>query len=185
MEFKYENNQDASVRSGDSYRRCRARPLLSCRNILASDHLYGKQLLHLCSAAAMTDCSVMRIDKRSKTEVLHKDKGITSSEKFAQYVESADKASNVREVGFRVMMELTCLELGAKQIERRNWSVRPGVPALESISSGIKYRAPICPAPRMNSSSMGQLRARQGPGPGGKHCWGNPRFGPKRKGVQQ
>ena len=83
MELKYEDNQDARVRSGNSYRPCRARPLLSCGNILASDHLYGKQLLHLCSAAAMTDCSVMRIHKKSKTEVLHKDKGITSSEEFA------------------------------------------------------------------------------------------------------
>lgn len=36
---------------------------------------------------------------------LLKDKGITSSKEFAQYVERADRASNVRELGFRVRME--------------------------------------------------------------------------------
>jgi hypothetical protein len=36
---------------------------------------------------------------------LLKDKGITSSKELAQYVERADRASNVREVGFRVRME--------------------------------------------------------------------------------
>ena len=36
---------------------------------------------------------------------LLKDKGITTSEEFAQYVERADKGSNVREVGLRVRME--------------------------------------------------------------------------------
>jgi hypothetical protein len=34
-----------------------------------------------------------------------KDKGITTTEEFARYVEQADKGSNVREVGFRVRME--------------------------------------------------------------------------------
>jgi hypothetical protein len=38
---------------------------------------------------------------------LLKDKGITTTEEFARYVEQADadKGSNVREVGFRVRME--------------------------------------------------------------------------------
>ena len=36
---------------------------------------------------------------------LLKDKGITTSEEFAKYVERADKGSNVREVGLRVRME--------------------------------------------------------------------------------
>jgi hypothetical protein len=36
---------------------------------------------------------------------LLKDKGITTNEEFAQYVERADKESNVREVGLRVRME--------------------------------------------------------------------------------
>lgn len=36
---------------------------------------------------------------------LLKDKGITTSEEFARYVEQADKGSNVREVGLRVRME--------------------------------------------------------------------------------
>src|SRR5271157_5491289 len=31
------------------------------------------QLLRLCSAIAMTDCSVMRIDKKSMREVLHRE----------------------------------------------------------------------------------------------------------------
>jgi CRP-like cAMP-binding protein len=31
------------------------------------------QPLRLCSATAMTDCSVMRIDKKSMTEVLHRE----------------------------------------------------------------------------------------------------------------
>jgi hypothetical protein len=36
---------------------------------------------------------------------LLKDKGITTTEEFAKYVEKADRGSNVREVGFRVRME--------------------------------------------------------------------------------
>ena len=36
---------------------------------------------------------------------LLKDKGITTTEEFAKYVERADRGSNVREVGFRVRME--------------------------------------------------------------------------------
>lgn len=36
---------------------------------------------------------------------LLKDKGITTGEEFAKYVERADKGSNVREVGLRVRME--------------------------------------------------------------------------------
>ncbi|MGC2404502.1 MAG: hypothetical protein WA510_32225 [Acidobacteriaceae bacterium] len=36
---------------------------------------------------------------------LLKDKGITTTEEFAKYVEGADRGSNVREVGFRVRME--------------------------------------------------------------------------------
>src|SRR5271156_2814833 len=31
------------------------------------------QVLRLCSATAMTDCSVMKIDKKSMTEVLHRE----------------------------------------------------------------------------------------------------------------
>ena len=34
-----------------------------------------------------------------------KDKGITTSEEFAQYVQRADRASNVRDLGLRVRME--------------------------------------------------------------------------------
>jgi hypothetical protein len=34
-----------------------------------------------------------------------KDKGITTSEELAKYVEKADRGSNVREVGFRARME--------------------------------------------------------------------------------
>ncbi len=36
---------------------------------------------------------------------LLKDKGITTSKKFAKYVQQADKASQVRERGLRVRME--------------------------------------------------------------------------------
>ncbi len=36
---------------------------------------------------------------------LLKDKGITTTEEFAQYTEQADKVSNVREVGFRARLE--------------------------------------------------------------------------------
>ena len=36
---------------------------------------------------------------------LLKDKGITTTEEFGQYVQRADKASNVREVSLRVRME--------------------------------------------------------------------------------
>ena len=36
---------------------------------------------------------------------LLKDRGITTTEEFAKYVERADRGSNVREVGFRVRME--------------------------------------------------------------------------------
>jgi hypothetical protein len=36
---------------------------------------------------------------------LLKDKGITTAEEFARYVEQADKGSNVREGGIRVRME--------------------------------------------------------------------------------
>ena len=36
---------------------------------------------------------------------LLKDKGITTTEEFAKYVERADRGSSVREVGFRVRME--------------------------------------------------------------------------------
>jgi len=36
---------------------------------------------------------------------LLKDKGITTSEELAKYVEKADRGSNVREVGFRARME--------------------------------------------------------------------------------
>jgi hypothetical protein len=36
---------------------------------------------------------------------LLKDKGITTTEEFARYVEQADKGSSVRQVGFRVRME--------------------------------------------------------------------------------
>jgi hypothetical protein len=38
---------------------------------------------------------------------LLKDKGITTTEEFAKYVERADRGSNVREVGFRVRMEFS------------------------------------------------------------------------------
>jgi hypothetical protein len=36
---------------------------------------------------------------------LFKDRGVTANEEFAQYVDRADKASGVRELGLRVWME--------------------------------------------------------------------------------
>jgi hypothetical protein len=36
---------------------------------------------------------------------LLKDKGVTTTEELARYVEQADRGSNVREVGLRVRME--------------------------------------------------------------------------------
>jgi hypothetical protein len=36
---------------------------------------------------------------------LLKDKGVTTTQEFAQYVQRADKGSSVREVGLRVRME--------------------------------------------------------------------------------
>ena len=42
------------------------------------------QLLRLCSATAMTDCSVMRIDKKSMTEVLHQEHAF--SDMFVAYL---------------------------------------------------------------------------------------------------
>jgi CRP/FNR family cyclic AMP-dependent transcriptional regulator len=42
------------------------------------------QLLRLCSATAMTDCSVMRIDKKSMVEVLHREPAF--SEMFVAYL---------------------------------------------------------------------------------------------------
>src|SRR5271166_1615289 len=48
------------------------------------------QLLRLCSATAMTDCSVMKIDKKSMVEVLHREPAF--SELFVAYL----LARNVR-----------------------------------------------------------------------------------------
>jgi len=42
------------------------------------------QLLRLCSATAMTDCSVMRIDKKSMMEVLHRESAF--SDMFVAYL---------------------------------------------------------------------------------------------------
>jgi CRP/FNR family cyclic AMP-dependent transcriptional regulator len=42
------------------------------------------QLLRLCSATAMTDCAVMRIDKKSMMEVLHRESAF--SEMFVAYL---------------------------------------------------------------------------------------------------
>jgi len=42
------------------------------------------QLLRMCSSAAMTDCSVMRIDKKSMMEVLHREQ--TFSDMFVAYL---------------------------------------------------------------------------------------------------
>jgi CRP/FNR family cyclic AMP-dependent transcriptional regulator len=42
------------------------------------------QILRLCSATAMTDCSLMRIDKKSMAEVLHKEQAF--SEMFVAYL---------------------------------------------------------------------------------------------------
>jgi CRP-like cAMP-binding protein len=42
------------------------------------------QPLRLCSATAMTDCSVMRIDKKSMTEVLHREQAF--SDMFVAYL---------------------------------------------------------------------------------------------------
>jgi len=42
------------------------------------------QILRLCSATAMTDCSVMRIDKKSMVEVLHREQA--SSDVFVAYL---------------------------------------------------------------------------------------------------
>ena len=42
------------------------------------------QPLRLCSAAAMTDCSVMRIDKKSMIQVLHEEQ--TFSDVFVAYL---------------------------------------------------------------------------------------------------
>jgi CRP-like cAMP-binding protein len=42
------------------------------------------QPLRLCSAAAMTECSVMRIDKKSMMEVLHREH--TFSDMFVKYL---------------------------------------------------------------------------------------------------
>ena len=43
-----------------------------------------KQTLRLCSATAMTDCSLMRIDKKSMVEVLHRESAF--SEMFVAYL---------------------------------------------------------------------------------------------------
>ena len=42
------------------------------------------QALRLCSATAMTDCSVMKIDKKSMTEVLHREHAF--SDMFVAYL---------------------------------------------------------------------------------------------------
>jgi len=42
------------------------------------------QRLRLCSATAMTDCAVMRIDKKSMVEVLHREQAF--SEMFVAYL---------------------------------------------------------------------------------------------------
>jgi len=42
------------------------------------------QLLRLCSATAMTDCSVMRIEKKAMMEVLHREQ--TFSDMFVKYL---------------------------------------------------------------------------------------------------
>ena len=43
-----------------------------------------RQLFRLCSATAMTDCSVMRIEKKSMLEVLHRDHAL--SDMFVAYL---------------------------------------------------------------------------------------------------
>ena len=57
--------------------------------ILSEGAFFGEgcltgQTLRLCSATAMTDCSVMRIDKKSMIEVLHEER--TFSEMFVAYL---------------------------------------------------------------------------------------------------
>jgi CRP/FNR family transcriptional regulator, cyclic AMP receptor protein len=52
-------------------------------------HFFGEgcltgQTLRLCSASAMTDCSVMKIDKKSMVEVLHRESAF--SEMFVAYL---------------------------------------------------------------------------------------------------
>ena len=57
--------------------------------ILGEGEFFGEgcltgQTFRLCSATAMTDCSVMRIDKKSMVEVLHRES--TFSEMFVAYL---------------------------------------------------------------------------------------------------
>jgi CRP/FNR family transcriptional regulator, cyclic AMP receptor protein len=57
--------------------------------ILSEGDFFGEgcltgQTLRLCSATAMTDCSVMRIDKKSMIEVLHEEQ--TFSDVFVAYL---------------------------------------------------------------------------------------------------
>ena len=57
--------------------------------ILNEDDFFGEgcltgQLLRLCSATAMTDCSVMRIEKKSMMEVLHREHAF--SDMFVAYL---------------------------------------------------------------------------------------------------
>src|SRR6266704_2599856 len=57
--------------------------------ILNEGNFFGEgcltgQLLRLCSATAMTDCSVMRIDKKSMVEVLHREHAF--SDVFVTYL---------------------------------------------------------------------------------------------------
>jgi CRP-like cAMP-binding protein len=57
--------------------------ILSERDFFGEGCLAG-QLLRLCSATAMTDCSVMRIDKKSMMEVLHRESAF--SDMFVTYM---------------------------------------------------------------------------------------------------
>ena len=57
--------------------------------ILNKDDFFGEgcltgHLLRLCSATAMTDCSVMKIDKKSMIEVLHREHAF--SDMFVAYL---------------------------------------------------------------------------------------------------
>jgi len=57
--------------------------ILSERDFFGEGCLAG-QILRLCSATAMTDCSVMRIDKKSMMEVLHRESAF--SDMFVTYM---------------------------------------------------------------------------------------------------
>ncbi len=57
--------------------------------ILSEGYFFGEgcltgQLLRMCSATALTDCSVMRIDKKSTVEVLHREHSF--SDMFVAYL---------------------------------------------------------------------------------------------------